>query len=103
MKKLLFVLIAALGLLGSASPATAGGQANPFNGPPSNGLLFPLFKRQPLPAFQAAPWYLYWPYNNHFQTPAPLGGAYYGPPAAGGNFGGGNPYFQQVPAPGPGR
>jgi hypothetical protein len=47
-----------------------------------------------LPAFQAAPWYLYWPYDGHFQTPAPVHAPFYGPPAAG-NFPV-NPYF---PAP----
>jgi hypothetical protein len=43
------------------------------------------------PAFQAAPWYNYWPYDAHFQTPAPVNGAFYGPPAPG-NFPV-NPYF----------
>ncbi|MDY3553208.1 hypothetical protein R5W24_002300 [Gemmata sp. JC717] len=44
-----------------------------------------------LPTFQAAPWYNYWPYDAHFLTPAPVGGAFYGPPATG-NFPV-NPYF----------
>lgn len=44
-----------------------------------------------LPAFQAAPWYNYWPYDAHFLTPAPVGGAFYGPPMTG-NFPV-NPYF----------
>lgn len=48
-----------------------------------------------LPAYQAAPWYLYWPYDGHFLTPAPVTGAFYGPPTPG-NFPV-NPYF-----PGPG-
>lgn len=43
------------------------------------------------PTFQAAPWYLYWPYDGHFLTPAPVTGAFYGPPVAG-NFPV-NPYF----------
>lgn len=30
--------------------------------------------------FQAAPWYLYWPYDAHFLTPAPLMGGYSAPP-----------------------
>ena len=47
-----------------------------------------------LPTFQAAPWYLYWPYDAHFQTPAPVHAPFYGPPV-GGNFPV-NPYF---PAP----
>ena len=38
---------------------------------------------QPLPVFQAAPWYLYWPYDGHFLTPAPIQGAFYGPPGPG--------------------
>lgn len=44
-----------------------------------------------LPVFQAAPWYNYWPYDGHFQTPAPIGGQFYGPPMTG-NFPT-NPYF----------
>jgi hypothetical protein len=44
-----------------------------------------------LPVFQAAPWYLYWPYDAHFLTPAPVTGAFYGPPIPG-NFPV-NPYF----------
>src|SRR5262245_13425647 len=31
------------------------------------------------PPFQAAPWYLYWPYDSHFQLPAPIGAPYYPP------------------------
>ena len=44
-----------------------------------------------LPVFQAAPWYLYWPYDGHFLTPAPVTGAFFGP-AIPGNFPV-NPYF----------
>ncbi len=44
-----------------------------------------------LPVFQAAPWYQYWPYDGHFMTPAPVSGAFYGPPMTG-NFPV-NPYF----------
>jgi hypothetical protein len=53
------------------------------------------------PPFQAAPWYLYWPYEAHFQLPAPIGGPFFAPqqltnPAM-------NPYFsgqaQPVPMP----
>jgi hypothetical protein len=47
-----------------------------------------------LPTFQAAPWYLYWPYDAHFLTPAPVRAPFYAPPG-GGNFPV-NPYF---PAP----
>lgn len=46
-----------------------------------------------LPAYQAAPWYMYWPYDGHFLTPAPIQGAFYGPPVTG-NFPV-NPYFPQ--------
>ncbi len=39
-----------------------------------------------LPVYMAAPWYLYWPYDGHFQTVAPMAyGAYYPPPAYTGN------------------
>ena len=48
-------------------------------------------KKPQLPVFQAAPWYNYWPYDGHFLTPAPIGGAFYGPPLTG-NFPV-NPYF----------
>ncbi|MBY0459244.1 MAG: hypothetical protein K2V38_18090 [Gemmataceae bacterium] len=50
---------------------------------------------QKLPVFQAAPWYNYWPYDGHFLTPAPIGGAFYGPPGPG-NFPV-NPYFPGGP------
>lgn len=101
MKKLFLVLMAAAGVFSTDSMVQAGGNANPFNGPPSNSLVFPLFRKQSLPAFQAAPWYLYWPYNGHFQTPAPLYGQFYAPPGMGGYGAGANPYFQQVAPPAP--
>jgi len=109
----LFLGVIAAGLLSPlAQVATAGGEGNPFNGPPSNRLIFPLFRKQSLPAFQAAPWYLYWPYNGHFQTPAPLfggyGGGYGGGGYGGGGYGGGyggqmNPYFPHVAPPPPAK
>jgi hypothetical protein len=49
---------------------------------------------QTLPVYQAAPWYLYWPYDAHFMTPAPIGGAFYAPPIPG-NF----PVQPYFPAP----
>ena len=49
------------------------------------------------PTFQAAPWYNYWPYDAHFLTPAPVTGAFYGPPLPG-NFPV-NPYFPGPAAP----
>lgn len=61
------------------------------------GLIQPKAK---LPAFQAAPWYNYWPYDGHFLTPAPInGGAFYGPPMTG-NFPV-NPYFPGAQGYGP--
>ncbi len=58
--------------------------------PPAPSTLFGGSHKK-LPAFQAAPWYNYWPYDGHFLTPAPVGGAFYGPPQTG-NFPV-NPYF----------
>lgn len=88
MKKLILSVVALAAMSGVAS--AAGG---PFSATPGQqqhqGPLARLLGKQPLPAFQAAPWYLYWPYNSHFMTPAPLTGAYYAPPTAG-NV---NPYF----------
>jgi hypothetical protein len=60
-------------------------------GVPQPSTLFNGAHHQKLPVFQAAPWYLYWPYDGHFQTPAPVNGAFYGPPVTG-NFPV-NPYF----------
>ncbi len=88
MKKMILSLAAAALISGSAS--AAGG---PFSATPGQqvyqGPIAKLFGKRPLPAFQAAPWYLYWPYNSHFMTPAPLTGPYYAPPTAGMT----NPYF----------
>jgi hypothetical protein len=42
------------------------------------------------PKLQAAPWYVYWPYNGHFMTPAPMAAPFVPPPAMGGMV---NPYF----------
>ena len=80
-----------------ASDASASGCASPFCGSQGDGWRpGGFFQKTPMPAFQAAPWYLYWPYNAHFQTPAPLTGPYYAPPYSGGALV--NPYFpaQQV-------
>jgi hypothetical protein len=39
-----------------------------------------------LPVYMAAPWYLHWPYDGHFQTIAPMAhGLYYPPPTYVGN------------------
>ena len=43
-------------------------------------------KMPTLPVYMAAPWYLYWPYDGHFQTIAPMAqGMYYPPPMYTGN------------------
>ena len=97
---LLLAAVAAVVALGAAD-APAAGKANPFNGA-NAGTGGGIFKKQPLPAFQAAPWYLYFPYNAHFQTPSPMYNApWYGPPSTG--YGGGlaNPYFPAPVAPVP--
>jgi len=98
----LVVMVAVMaGLAAGADQARAAGPG--CNGPFCNQAGYPknytlaacLFgNKTPLPAFQAAPWYLYWPYDAHFLTPAPVTGAFYGPPTPG-NFPV-NPYF---PAP----
>jgi hypothetical protein len=52
------------------------------------------------PPFQAAPWYLYWPYDQHFQLPAPINAPYFAPQAYGNPAA--NPYFAPaVPPPAP--
>ena len=97
MKKLIALLAVGVGIGAVAPAASAAGCSGPNCGgnPPSGGPLEWLFAKKPVPAFQAAPWYLYWPYQGHFMTPAPLGGAYYGAPAGGGVA---NPYFPANPA-----
>jgi len=102
MKKLLVLAALGLGFVLSAADALAVGYANPFGVPSTAHPFDRWFKRKPLPAFQAAPWYTYWPYNSHFQMSAPLPGQnpspadYYG--GQGGAPGNGlNPYF---PSPG---
>src|SRR5579883_2748626 len=98
MKKILFAAAAIFAAAASASEARASGCAGPLCQPqaPHQGNVFQrLFQKQPLPAFQAAPWYLYWPYNAHFMTPAPLTGPYYAPATAPAV----NPYFPSYGAP----
>jgi hypothetical protein len=101
MKNMFTLLVAGVVMLLAAESASAQfPNANPFNSPTGDPLFKRLFVKQPLPAFQAAPWYLYWPYHAHFMTPAPLGlGAPYASPPVGQGygFGGGNPYFPQSP------
>ena len=97
MKKFLFAVAAAVAILAFAGSAQA--QApNPFGSQGQKPIFKSLFHKQPLPAFQAAPWYLYWPYNAHFQTPAPMASAaYYAPPGVGNAGYQVNPYFPQQP------
>jgi hypothetical protein len=97
MKKYLLA-VAAAALLSVDAFAFGNGPFSVVPGQVQSGPLARIFIRQPLPAFQAAPWYLYWPYNAHFMTPAPLTGAYYAPPSGPGMSV--NPYF---PAGGTGR
>lgn len=56
-----------------------------------------------LPVYMAAPWYLYWPYDGHFQTVAPMAyGAFYPPPSYTGNPympGGYGGYVPNAPIP----
>jgi hypothetical protein len=102
MSKFLLLLAVVAGLILTNSVATAGGNANPFN-VPGNNSLFRIFKKTPLPAFQAAPWYTYFPYNGHFQTPAPMPGQDVpGPMGYGYGAGNGwmNPYFPTQQGPG---
>ncbi|MDB5310825.1 MAG: hypothetical protein JWO38_5027 [Gemmataceae bacterium] len=104
-RKIVLAAAVALGVAATDSPALAEGWG--CNGPFCNTPKYPtlglwathgngLFSRNkaPLPTFQAAPWYLYWPYDGHFMTPAPVTAPFYAPPV-GGNFPV-NPYF---PAP----
>ncbi len=92
MKKLcLMALLAGAGLLGQTADAAAAGYPGCSNCQGA-GPRLPFFRQTASPAFQAAPWYSYWPYNSHFMTPAPLTGAYYAPPG-GGAGGMQNPYF----------
>jgi hypothetical protein len=106
MKK--WILVAALAIFGlstsevNANPLQCKGPFctgnKPFYGSSASGCLgFLCHKQGPiLPVYQAAPWYLYWPYDAHFMTPAPVYGQYFAPPT----FGyGGNAYFpMQHPA-----
>src|SRR5262249_2401728 len=82
-------LFASTASAGGVNPYCSTGQCGPTHGPGS------FFPKQPSRVFQAAPWYRYWPYNSHFQPPAPLTGAYYAPPAGGALV---NPYFPATPA-----
>src|SRR5262245_59798333 len=104
-RSLVLATAAAAGLAATAGDAQAWGDG--CNGPFCNQAHYPQYStlanflgahQGPKPTFQAAPWYLYWPYDAHFLTPAPVTGAFYGPPMPG-NFPV-NPYFPG-PAYGP--
>jgi hypothetical protein len=100
MRKLFVLMAAGVGILGAAGSASAQ-CTSPFCGgetPPSYGPMSHLFHKRPVPAFQAAPWYLYFPYQAHFQSVAPLPGTN-GYPGAGYGGAGVNPYFPSAPAP----
>ena len=85
MRKLVFATLLATGFAFVPDARAEGLPGHPSTGPFSNRpktyFLGPFSRGgQGLPVFQAAPWYLYWPYDAHFLTPAPIGGAYYAPP-----------------------
>jgi hypothetical protein len=93
-RSLVIAIAAVAALAATAGDAAAWG--GKCNGPFCNQGAYPsrtsLFGGHGnMPVYQAAPWYLYWPYDGHFLTPAPVTGAFYGPPTAG-NFPV-NPYF----------
>ena len=87
--------IAVVGISSAEARAEGGALRGPFNNqPPAHGIFSHFRGGQVLPVYQAAPWYLYWPYDAHFLTPAPVGGAFYAPPIQG-NF----PVQPYFPAP----
>lgn len=93
MKKLIALFAAAVVLGLTAGESQAGGGSPPNSYGYGGHAAGYFLHKQPMPAFQAAPWYLYWPYDGHFLTPAPLTGPFYAPPTAGGTLT--NPYFPQ--------
>jgi hypothetical protein len=98
LRKVSFTAAVALAVLavdaGIASAQCRGPFCNQPKYPTLSSYLFKSHQQPALPTYQAAPWYLYWPYDAHFMTPAPVNAPWYGPPV-GGNFPV-NPYF---PAP----
>src|SRR5262245_37141037 len=95
----LFVIALGVTAVVAVTAGTANASGHPCNGPFCNQAAYPNYRslfghfggHKQLPVYQAAPWYLYWPYDAHFLTPAPVTGAFYGPPTPG-NFPV-NPYF----------
>jgi hypothetical protein len=102
--KILFAGALALAALafdaGTASAQIHGANSQFTNNPRYPTLASYAFRgsvKPALPTYQAAPWYLYWPYDAHFLTPAPLNAPFVGPPISG-NFPV-NPYFPAQPGP----
>jgi len=99
MKNLLLAAVALAGLgltAGTASADGIGAFGNPYCQGTGCRAGYGHFGRHAYaaPVLQAAPWYLYFPYNAHFMTPGPLAAPFFAPPYAGGALV--NPYF---PAP----
>jgi hypothetical protein len=70
-------LLTVIMLAAVAPTAQAIGDRSPncapsFNAAPCYSVDYMGPRVRALPTFQAAPWYLYWPYDGHFQTPAPV-------------------------------
>lgn len=77
MKRLLRSGLLLLGLLGLPVSASAAGWHLPYRVDTGFKAWFHVYKVDPQAAAQpTAPWYLYYPYNGYFQTPAPVGGNY---------------------------
>jgi hypothetical protein len=84
-----FLIVLGVAAALGVTAGTASAVGHPCNGPFCNQAAYPKHRHtllafggghQPLPTYQAAPWYLYWPYDAHFQTPAPVFAAYAPPP-----------------------
>jgi len=73
--------------VGSKFSGTGKYWAKSFFGGPVLSSSQNLTRMPTLPVYMAAPWYLYWPYDGHFQTVAPpaQSAAFYPPPAYTGN------------------
>jgi len=66
---------------GNSNPGAHPWTANPIFGHPHFNRSGNLSRQPTLPVYMAAPWYLYWPYDGHFQTVAPMAaGAQWMPP-----------------------
>lgn len=96
MNKLLLVAaaLAGLGLTAGTASADGWGRTPYCQGTGHCGGYGTWLQPYPAPVVQAAPWYLYFPYNAHFMTPGPIAAPFFAPPYAGGTMV--NPYF---PAP----